>query len=66
MKTENEKPKNKGGRPCTFPGEKLKRTTFTIDTETRSLLLLLGDGDLSKGVRKAARIATKAESTTFT
>ena len=43
--------------PKTETSEPLLRTNVMIDARTRRLLDVLGDGNLSRGVREAARIA---------
>ena len=42
------------GPKTLIPGEPMKRTQVTIDSLTRRKLVVLGDGNLSEGVRKAA------------
>jgi hypothetical protein len=45
------------GKRTEKPAESMARVQFTIDPKTRDLLRVLGDGNESKGVREAARIA---------
>ena len=49
--------RNKPGPKPQIGGEPMKRTEVTIDDKTRRLLLVLGGGNLSLGVRKAADVA---------
>jgi len=44
--------KKRGPKPIL--GETLKRTQITIDTLTRRKLMVLGEGNLSAGIRAAA------------
>lgn len=45
------------GRKTEKPGESMDHATVTLDEMTRRKLTVLGDGNLSKGVRLAADVA---------
>lgn len=45
------------GRPPKVDGAAMGHTTITIDDMTRRRLLVLGDGNMSEGVRLAAEVA---------
>lgn len=49
--------RNKTGRKTEVPGERMVRTEVSVDPMTLRLLRVLGDGNVSKGVREAARVA---------
>lgn len=51
------KPLKKRGPKPLFVGETLKRTQVTIDSLTKRKLMVIGDGNLSAGVRAAADAA---------
>jgi hypothetical protein len=48
--------KKPGAKPQ-IDGVAMRRTEVTIDDKTRRLLLVLGNGNLSLGVREAASVA---------
>lgn len=50
-------PRKKPGRKPDNPGEPYQRLIFTVDEMTLRKLKALGDGNRSKGLREAARIA---------
>lgn len=45
------------GRPAKTPGEPMKHKTISINAGDLRKLLVIGDGNLSEGVRKAAEVA---------
>ena len=45
------------GRKTEVAGERMKRMCVTLDTRTIRLLIVLGDGNLSLGIRAAADVA---------
>ena len=47
----------KRGRKTEIVGERVTRMNFTVDEMTLRLLKVLGQGNASKGVREAARVA---------
>jgi len=49
--------RNKPGRKTELVGEPMRRTEISVDEMTLRLLRVLGDGNVSKGVREAARVA---------
>lgn len=53
----NETTAKKRGPKPQVPGEPYKRQIVMIDSLTRRMLSVLGEGNLSAGVRKAARVA---------
>lgn len=48
--------KKRGRKPLT-PGEPMKRKVVTMDEMTLRKLRVLGDGNISQGVRRAAEVA---------
>jgi hypothetical protein len=50
-------PRKKPGRKPDNPGEPYLRLIFTVDEMTLRKLKVLGDGNRSKGLRKAAQVA---------
>lgn len=47
----------RAGRKSEVPGEKVEKTTVTLHPMTKRKLAVLGDGNLSKGIRLAADVA---------
>lgn len=45
------------GRRTELIGDPVRRVQVTVDAKTLEFLQILGDGNLSKGVRNAARVA---------
>lgn len=45
------------GRKTEVPGEVMERRTVMLDDTTRRKLIVLGDGNLSRGIRRAAGVA---------
>lgn len=45
------------GRRTELIGEPMRRVQVMLDARTVELLAVLGDGNMSKGVREAARVA---------
>jgi hypothetical protein len=45
------------GRKTEVPGEVMERHNVMLDDTTRRKLLVLGDGNLSRGIRRAACVA---------
>lgn len=43
------------GRPPSVPGQPVKRINVSLDAETVEILKEFGDGQLSEGIRRAAR-----------
>lgn len=57
MKKKHGGARRNAGRKPTVPGEPFKRVCVSLDERTVRLLKVLGDGELSKGVRVAADAA---------
>ena len=49
--------RKKAGRKSEFPTEKMQRKLVTVDALTVDLAKVLGEGNLSKGIRDAVRVA---------
>ena len=45
-----------GRKPQTTDGGELRRCTVTLDKTTETILSNYGDGELSEGIRRAARV----------
>jgi hypothetical protein len=45
------------GRKTEIEGEKMQRREVSLDSKTLRLLAVLGKGNISRGVREAARVA---------
>lgn len=51
------RPRKKAGRKSEFPTEKMQRKLVTVDALTVDLAKVLGEGNLSKGIRDAVLVA---------
>lgn len=60
MKQSHGGARRNAGRKPTLPGETMKRVCVTLDERTLRLLGVLGEGNLSQGVRVAADVAYDA------
>jgi uridylate kinase len=49
--------RNNSGRKLEVLGEKTKRVNLSLDQRTLDMLKVVGGGNVSRGVRKAARMA---------
>lgn len=50
-------PRPRSGRKTELGGQPTRRVQLTLDERTLEFLAVLGDGNVSKGVRVAARVA---------
>jgi hypothetical protein len=50
-------PRRNSGPKTELIGEPMRRVQVTLDARTVDLLQVLGDGNVSKGIRQAARVA---------
>lgn len=53
------------GRRTELVGDPMRRIQVTVDEKTLEFLQILGEGNLSKGVRNAARVAYDRYQRTF-
>lgn len=60
MKQNHGGARRNAGRKPVLPGETMKRVCVTLDERTVRLLNVLGEGNLSQGVRVAADVAYDA------
>lgn len=49
--------RKRAGRKSEVPGEKVEKKTVTLHPMTQRKLRVIGDGNLSRGIRRAADIA---------